>query len=86
MKPQSEMTGLEFVRALVSGELPHNSMARTLGYKIVEADEGRVVFTYVPSAEHMNPHSTIHGGWSSRFPSSAPSRRRRASCAPKAGH
>lgn len=62
MRPESEMTGLEFVRALVSGELPHNSMARTLGYRIVEAEEGRVVVTYMPSADHLNPHGTIHGG------------------------
>ena len=62
MKEEREMSGLEFVRALVSGALPINSMATTLGYNIVEADEGRVVVTYMPSAEHLNPHGTIHGG------------------------
>ena len=59
---QREMTGLEFVRALVSGELPLNTMARTLGYDIVEADEGRVVITAMPSADHLNPNGTVHGG------------------------
>jgi uncharacterized protein (TIGR00369 family) len=59
---QRDMSGLEFARALVSGALPLNTMARTLGYDIVEAEEGRVVIEYKPSADHMNPHGTIHGG------------------------
>ena len=37
--------GLEFVRGLVDGTLPLNTMARTLGYDVVEASEGRVVVT-----------------------------------------
>jgi uncharacterized protein (TIGR00369 family) len=59
---QSEMSGLEFVRGLVSGALPLNPMARTLGYDVVEAEEGRVVITALPSSDHMNPSGTIHGG------------------------
>ena len=37
-----EMSGIEFVRGLVSGSLPLNTMAQVLGYDIVEADDGRV--------------------------------------------
>jgi len=59
---QREMSGLEFVRGLVSGALPLNPMARTLGYDIVEAEEGRVVIRAMPSGDHMNPSGTIHGG------------------------
>jgi uncharacterized protein (TIGR00369 family) len=59
---QREMSGLEFVRGLVSGAVPLNTMARTLGYDIVAADEGRVVIAAMPSAEHLNPSGTIHGG------------------------
>ena len=62
MADEREMSGLEFARALVSGALPLNTMAKTLGYNIVEAEEGRVVVTYMPSADHLNPHGTIHGG------------------------
>jgi hypothetical protein len=32
-----DYSGLAFVQALVSGALPLNTMARTLGYDIVEA-------------------------------------------------
>jgi uncharacterized protein (TIGR00369 family) len=59
---QREMSGLEFVRGLAGGAFPLNSMARTLGYDIVEAEEGRVVITAMASAEHLNPSGTVHGG------------------------
>jgi uncharacterized protein (TIGR00369 family) len=59
---QAAMGGLEFVQGLVSGLLPLNSMARTLGYDVVEASSGRVVVTAFPTADHLNPAGTVHGG------------------------
>jgi len=59
---QHEMTGLEFVRGLVTGSLPLNTMAKTLGYDIVEAEEGRVVIAAMSNSAHLNPNGTIHGG------------------------
>lgn len=59
---QREMTGLEFVRGLVSGALPLNTMAKALSYDIVHAEEGHVVITAIPSADHLNPAGTVHGG------------------------
>jgi uncharacterized protein (TIGR00369 family) len=56
------MTGLEFVRGLASGELPLNTIARTLGYDVAEAERGRVVVTLVPTDSHLNPAGTVHGG------------------------
>ena len=61
---QTKLSGLDFVQSLVSGALPHNSMARTLGYDIVEAAPGRVVVTATPTAELLNPAGTVHGGFS----------------------
>jgi len=57
-----KMTGLEFVCGLSSGELPLNTIARTLGYDVTEAEKGRVVVTLVPTEEHLNPAGTVHGG------------------------
>jgi uncharacterized protein (TIGR00369 family) len=54
--------GLEFVQRLVTGALPLNTMARTLGYNIVEATVGRVVVIADPSGDHLNPSGTVHGG------------------------
>lgn len=59
---QKALSGLEFVQGLVSGALPLNTIARTLGYDIVEAENGRVVIAIEPTSEHLNPWGTVHGG------------------------
>lgn len=59
---QKALSGLEFVQGLVSGALPLNTIARTLGYDIVEAENGRVVIAIAPTSEHLNPWGTVHGG------------------------
>jgi uncharacterized protein (TIGR00369 family) len=59
---QKAMTGLEFVQGLANGTLPLNTIARTLGYDIVEAEDGRVVITAEPRDIHLNPAGTVHGG------------------------
>jgi len=59
---QKEMSGLEFVRGLVDGTLPLNTIAKTLGYDVTEAVSGRVVVTTEPSDLHLNPAGTVHGG------------------------
>src|SRR5215471_6979817 len=45
------MSGLEFVQCLVSGTLPLNNMAETLGYDIVEATSGRVAIASMPTRD-----------------------------------
>ena len=59
---RKEMSGLEFVRGLVEGSVPLNTIARTLGYDVTEAENGRVVVTATPSDSHLNPSGTVHGG------------------------
>ena len=56
------MSGLEFVTGLVSGALPLNTIAQTLGYDVVEAESGRVAIAMVPTGAHLNPWGTVHGG------------------------
>ncbi len=59
---QKEMSGLEFVQGLADGSLPLNTIARTLGYDVTEAESGRVVVAAEPSGAHLNPAGTVHGG------------------------
>lgn len=59
---QKQMSGLDFVRGLVTGALPLNTIAETLGYCVAEAERGRVVVTLVPTGAHLNPAGTVHGG------------------------
>jgi uncharacterized protein (TIGR00369 family) len=60
---QKEMSGLQFAQGLADGTLPLNTMAKTLGYDVVEAGEGRVVVTAEPGDAHLNPAGTVHGGF-----------------------
>lgn len=57
-----EMSGIDFVRGLCDGTLPLNTIAQTLGYEILEAENGRVVVAIVPDSAHLNPWGTVHGG------------------------
>jgi uncharacterized protein (TIGR00369 family) len=59
------LSGLETLRAVMDGRLPDIPMARSLGYRLVEVDEGRVVFVGLPDARFLNPMGTVHGGWAS---------------------
>jgi uncharacterized protein (TIGR00369 family) len=59
---QNQMSGLEFVQGLAAGTLPLNTIAQTLGYDVVEAENGRVVVALVPTGAHLNPAGTVHGG------------------------
>ena len=57
------MTGLEFIKAIVDGDVPPPPMALTLGMRLVEAEEGRALFVGEPRPEYYNPMGVIHGGW-----------------------
>jgi len=59
-----QMSGLEFVQGLVDGSLPLNTIARTLGYDVVEVSNGRMVIACQPNEDHLNPSGTVHGGLS----------------------
>ena len=61
---QKEMSGLEFVQGLANGALPLNTIARTLGYDVTEAANGRVVIIAEPNDSLLNPAGTVHGGFS----------------------
>ena len=59
----SELTGLEFLRAMMRGEQPSPLMSQTLGFRLVEVDEGVAVFEGEPSPALLNPLGAVHGGW-----------------------
>jgi uncharacterized protein (TIGR00369 family) len=57
------MSGLEFMRAIINGELAGPPIGQTLGFKPIVADEGMVTFEGAPEFSTMNPIGTVHGGW-----------------------
>lgn len=56
------MSGLEYMRKIMSGELPHAPMVKLLGIDFVQIDEGRAVLAAVALPEHENGIGIAHGG------------------------
>ncbi len=57
-----EMSGLDYLRAMMAGEIPPAPIALTLGFRPVELAEGRAVFAAEPAEYHYNPIGVVHGG------------------------
>ncbi|HXT78943.1 MAG TPA: PaaI family thioesterase [Acetobacteraceae bacterium] len=64
LERRKEMTGLDFVQGLANRSLPLNTIARTLGYDVTEAENGRVVVVAETNDTLLNPAGTVHGGFS----------------------
>jgi uncharacterized protein (TIGR00369 family) len=58
----TQMSGLEYLRAIRDGELPPAPIADLMGFRLVEVEEGRAVFEVEPAEFHYNPIGTVHGG------------------------
>ena len=57
-----EMPGIDYLRAMADGSLPQAPIGGLMQFAIVDADEGRVVFSCRPDESAYNPIGTIHGG------------------------
>jgi uncharacterized protein (TIGR00369 family) len=64
-------SGLDFIRAIISGELPRPPINKALNFWLAEADHGRAVFEGEPTEEYFNPIGTVHGGWAATLLDSA---------------
>ncbi|MEU9992037.1 PaaI family thioesterase [Streptomyces sp. NPDC048045] len=58
-----DASGLELLQKILKGELPDPPIGGTLGFRLVEADEGRAVFEGDPGEHLLNPMGTVHGGF-----------------------
>jgi uncharacterized protein (TIGR00369 family) len=67
----AEMAGLDYVRAVQSGELPPPPIAVVMNFRIAELDEGSAAFIGEPGEEHYNPIGVVHGGYASTILDSA---------------
>jgi uncharacterized protein (TIGR00369 family) len=64
-------SGLEYVRAIQSGEIPPPPIAVVMNFAIAELEEGKAVFVGEPGEEHYNPIGVVHGGYASTLLDSA---------------
>jgi uncharacterized protein (TIGR00369 family) len=56
-------TGLAYLRAIATGELPQPPISMALDFHLVAADEGFARFEGTPGELQYNPMATVHGGW-----------------------
>ncbi|MEA2362831.1 MAG: hypothetical protein QOD71_1976 [Thermoleophilaceae bacterium] len=53
------MSGLEFLRAIVAGDLAAAPIQELLGFQLEEAEEGRVVFSMEPGEQHLGGQAPL---------------------------
>jgi len=67
------LSGLEQLRAVFDPSHPDRApgIGKTLGFSVVELEEGRVVFGGHPDESVYNPIGTVHGGYAATLLDSA---------------
>jgi uncharacterized protein (TIGR00369 family) len=71
--PTAELSGLEHLRVVFDAAHPDRGpgIGKTLGFTVVELEEGRVVFGGHPDERVYNPIGTVHGGYAATLLDSA---------------
>lgn len=57
------LSGLEFMQAMLRGEIARPPISGLLNYQIAEVFAGQVAFHGAPEFAHTNPMGGVHGGW-----------------------
>lgn len=57
------MSGLDFMQAMLRGELARPPISALLNYTLDSVEPGKVTFRGTPEFAHTNPLSGVHGGW-----------------------
>ena len=56
------LSGLQFLRAILAGELPEPPIFKLMGMYFNSVDEGHVSVSCQPDEFHFNPIGVVHGG------------------------
>jgi uncharacterized protein (TIGR00369 family) len=65
------MSGIDFLRKMFAGELPHATMMQQVGFTRGSVEPGFVVFQAIPGPQHYNPIGSVHGGFTATLLDSA---------------
>lgn len=68
---RQELSGLDYMRALIAGEEPAPPIAELMGFDLIEVDEGYALFRGEPGEQHLNPIGSVHGGFAATLLDSA---------------
>ena len=58
----ARLSGLDYLTALLAGELPPPPISRLLGFTLDSVADGEAVFTCTPDESVYNPIGLVHGG------------------------
>jgi uncharacterized protein (TIGR00369 family) len=67
----AKMAGLDYLRAVIAGDLARPPISITMNMEIAEIEDGRAVFAGEPGEEHYNPIGVVHGGYAATLLDSA---------------
>jgi len=67
----SALPGLDQVRAMRDGKFGLAPMQALMNMRLIEAEDGRVVFSAIPEEKHYNPRGTVHGAFTAAILDSA---------------
>ena len=59
---ESRVNGLDYMRAIASGEIERRRSRACSASALVEVEEGRALFSVEPGEQHYNPIGVVHGG------------------------
>ena len=59
----AELSGREFVEAIVEGRLPQPPMLETLAIRIIVVGDGYAVLEGTPGPQHLHGGPVVHGGY-----------------------
>lgn len=65
------LSGLDRVRAMRDGRFGVAPMQALMNMRLIEAEDGLVVFTAIPEERHYNPRGTVHGAFTAAVLDSA---------------
>lgn len=57
------MTGLEYLQAMIDGEIPPPPIASHINLEVVSVAAGEAVMAATPDESHYNPIGSVHGGF-----------------------
>ena len=63
LRSLADLSGIEQLRLGFQNDDQAAPIAKTLGFQLVEIEEGRVLFESTPTRAVYNPIGTVHGGY-----------------------
>lgn len=60
---RESLSGLQYLRAMMAGEVPAAPIGVHVGFRLVEAETGRAVFEGEAGPHLLNPLGAVHGGF-----------------------